>query len=294
LRVAGDYIKSMHDGASIWMSDPTWANHPAIFKAAGLPMKTYPYFDAASNAVAFDAMMAALKEVPGGDVVLLHGGCHNPTGVDLTTEQFAEVGKLLADRKALPLIDFAYQGFANGIEPDAAGLRALSKVVDELIVCSSFSKNFGLYNERVGALTLVGKTEAIAQAVLSQVKICIRRCYSNPPAHGAAIVTTIVNDAKLRAQWEVELAEMRDRINGMRRLFADTLTSKGVSLSAGGNGFIADQRGMFSLSGLTKDHVKALREQFSIYIVGSGRINVAGMTEQNIPRLCDAIAKVCA
>jgi aspartate/tyrosine/aromatic aminotransferase len=293
LRIAGDYLKTMHDGASLWLSDPTWANHPAVFQAAGLPIKTYPYLDTASNTVAFESMTAALQEVPAGDVVLLHGGCHNPTGVDLTPEQFTAVGRLLTDRKALPLIDFAYQGLAVGLEEDAAGLRALSQVVDEFLVCSSFSKNFGLYNERVGALTIVAASEAAAQAVLSQIKLNVRRCYSNPPAHGAAIVTTILNDSGLRAEWEVELKQMRDRINGMRHFFATTLDEKGVSLSPGGNGFITAQRGMFSMSGLNREQVGRLRDEFSIYVVGSGRINVAGMTERNMPYLCDAIAKVC-
>lgn len=292
LRVAGDYLNSMHPGAKIWMSEPTWANHPAVFKAAGLEVATYPYFDAATNALDFDAMMAGLEKVSAGDVVLLHACCHNPTGVDPTPEQFTEIGKLLASKKALPLVDFAYQGFGIGIEEDAAGLRALAAEVGEFILCSSFSKNFGLYNERTGAMTVVSGSKEATAAVLSQVKVCVRRNYSNPPAHGAAIVTTIMNDDALRSQWEQELAEMRDRINGMRKLFADTLTSKGVSLLPAGNGFVTAQKGMFSMSGLSKDEVAALREQFAIYIVGSGRINVAGMTEQNMEYLCNGIAKV--
>lgn len=292
LRVAGDYLHTIHPASSIWVSDPTWANHPAVFKAAGLALKTYPYLDKAANSLDFDAMMAGLDKVPAGDVVLIHGGCHNPTGVDPTPEQFAAVGKLLAGRGALPLLDFAYQGFAIGLEQDAAGLRALSETVEEFLVCSSFSKNFGLYNERVGALTIVTGSEQVTRTVLSQAKLTVRRNYSNPPAHGAAIVTTVFNDAELRPQWESELAGMRDRINGTRRLFADKLTARGVSLMPGGNEFVTRQRGMFSMSGLNKDHVAALREQFSIYIVGSGRINVAGMTEQNMDYLCDAIAKL--
>ncbi len=294
LRVAGDYLHATHGGARIWLSDPTWANHPAVFGAAGLEIKTYPYFDAAKGALDFDAMRSGLEKVPAGDVVLLHGGCHNPTGVDPSPEQFAAIGKLLAERKALPLVDFAYQGFAQGLEEDAAGVRALSQTVDELVICSSFSKNFGLYNERVGALTVVTGSPQVTQAVLSQLKLVVRRNYSNPPAHGAAIVVTILDDPQLRSAWQKELAQMRDRINGMRGLFAETLTAKGVSLLTDGNGFITRQRGMFSMSGLSRQNVDALREQYAIYIVGSGRINVAGMTEQNMEYLCDAIAKVKA
>jgi aspartate/tyrosine/aromatic aminotransferase len=292
LRVAGDYLHTMHPGASLWLSQPTWANHPAVFKAAGLEVKSYPYLDATTNTLDFEAMTAALAKVPAGDVVLLHAGCHNPTGVDPSLEQFAALGKLLAERKALPLVDFAYQGFAVGLEEDARGLRALGEHVDEFVVCSSFSKNFALYNERVGALTIVTGDEKTSQAILSHAKTAVRRNYSNPPAHGASIVTTVYNDPALRTQWEGELAQMRDRINGMRKLWADTLTSHGVSLLPSGNEFITRQHGMFSMSGLSKDEVGALREEYSIYIVGSGRVNVAGMNEANMPYLCDAIAAV--
>ncbi|MHC4995219.1 MAG: amino acid aminotransferase [Planctomycetota bacterium] len=289
LRVAGDYIHKLHPGATLWMSDPTWANHNAVFAAAALPTKSYPYFDAANNSLDFDAMIGALKEIPAGDVVLLHGCCHNPTGVDPTPEQWAQIGQVLAANGVLPLVDFAYQGFAIGIEEDAAGLRALAGEVDELMVCSSFSKNFGLYNERVGALTFVAKTPEHLASVMSQVKICVRTNYSNPPAHGAAIVTTILGDADLRAQWEVEVKEMRDRINGMRELMVKTLAAKGVDRDMG---FITAQKGMFSFSGLNKEQVQKLRDDYAIYIVGSGRINVAGLTEGNMERFCDAFASV--
>lgn len=292
LRLAGDYLHAMHPQATLWLSDPTWANHPAIFQAAGLNTRSYSYFDPATNALDFDAVINALKELPAGDVVLLHGGCHNPTGVDPTPEQFGQIGDVLADRGVLPLVDFAYQGFGDGIEEDAAGLRTLIQRVPEMIICSSFSKNFGLYCDRVGAMTVVAANADATQAVLSQLMVCARRNYSNPASHGGSIVATIFNDDKLRPAWEMELAEMRNRINGMRKLFADTLTGKGVSLLPGGNDFITRQRGMFSMSGLNKGHVARLRSEFAIYIVGSGRINVAGMTESNMDYLCDAIAKV--
>jgi aspartate/tyrosine/aromatic aminotransferase len=289
LRVAGDYLKAKHPNTTVWMSDPTWANHPAVFTAAGLQQAKYAYFDATKNALAFGQMLDSLKQVSAGDAVLIHACCHNPSGVDLTPEQFGQVGELLTERKALPLVDFAYQGFASGLEQDAAGLRALAAKVPEFMVCSSFSKNFGLYNERTGALTVVAGQTAAAQAVLSHVKVVVRRNYSNPPSHGGAIVTTILGDAELSAQWETELTTMRDRINGMRRLFASTLEAKGANRDFS---FITQQRGMFSFSGLNKDQVAALREKHSIYIVGSGRINVAGMTEANMPRLCEAIVSV--
>lgn len=289
LRVAGDYLHTLHPNAAIWMSEPTWPNHPGIFKAAGLEVKTYPYFDAETNALTFNKMIEALGQVPAGDVVLLHGCCHNPTGVDPTPEQWTQIGDLLLERGAVPLIDFAYQGFAKGIDEDAAGLRAIAEKCPELLVCSSFSKNFGLYNERVGALTLVANNAEQARNVFSQLKLVIRVNYSNPPAHGAAIVATIVSDSDLRARWEVELAEMRDRINSIRQTFVDTLKAHGVDRDFS---FITAQNGMFSFSGLTKDQVRTLRDNDAIYIVGSGRINVAGITPANIDRLCASIAKV--
>lgn len=289
LRVAADYLAGNHPGATLWLSDETWPNHPAIFEAAGLPMKRYPYFDAKANALDFDAMLAGLADAAAGDVVLLHGCCHNPTGVDLSNEQWGKIAELCAQKGLLPLLDFAYQGFADGIEEDAAGLRTLVGKVDELIVCGSFSKNFGLYNERVGSLTFVAKTPDAAAAVQSQVKSCIRRNYSNPPAHGAAVVMTILNDPALTAQWHGELAEMRDRINGTRSLFVNTLADKGANRDFT---FITRQRGMFSYSGLNKDQVAQLRDKHGVYIVGSGRINVAGMTDANMDSLCKAIVSV--
>jgi len=289
LRVAADYLRSQHAGASVWMSDPTWVNHPKVFEAAGLSVRTYPYFDAAGNRVDFDAMLGALATAPAGDVILLHGGCHNPTGADLSRAQWQSVAKLLAERKLLPLVDFAYQGFGTGLDEDAEGVRLLAAELPELFVCSSFSKNFGLYNERTGALTVLAGTTEVADAVLSQLKSCIRSNYSNPPAHGGAIVRAVLADPGLRKRWVVELAEMRDRINGMRREFVKLLAAKGAKRDFG---FIAEQRGMFSFSGLTKAQVERLRDDFAIYAVGSGRINVAGMTPANIGPLTDAIVAV--
>ena len=289
LRVAADYLRAQHEGATVWLSEPTWPNHPSIFAAAGVPTAGYRHFDADTNGLDFHGMVEALKGAEPGDVVLLHGCCHNPTGVDPSPEQWGELARLLRERRLLPLLDFAYQGFADGIEEDAAGLRAVAEVCPEMFICSSFSKNFGLYNERVGALTVVADTPDTAAAVMSQAKICIRRNYSNPPAHGAKVVATVLGDEGLREQWQGEVAAMRRRINEMRSLFVETLKAKGAARDFS---FIADQRGMFSFSGLTKEQVQALRELHSIYIVGSGRISVAGMTATNMDRLCGAIVEV--
>lgn len=289
LRVAADLIHKLMPGTRVWLSNPTWPNHPGIFQAAGLPIGTYPYFDATTNGVAFDAMLGALAEIPSGDAVLLHVCCHNPTGVDLTREQWRAVADVVAERGLLPILDFAYQGFANGLAEDAVGLLELARPGAELLVANSYSKNFGLYAERAGALTVVAKDAQGAETMLSHVKQAIRANFSNPPVHGGAIVSTILNDPALRREWEDEVAEMRDRINAMRHLFVETLNEKGVQRDFS---FIARQRGMFSFSGLTPEQVKALRDQYAIYIVGSGRISVAGMTSDSMDYLCAAIADV--
>ncbi len=289
LRVAADYLSKQHAGTTVWVSDPTWVNHPQIFAAAGLPQQTYKYFDKANNGLDIEGMLASLEKVAPGDVVLLHACCHNPSGVDPTAEQWQRIADVLAQRGAVPLVDFAYQGFGDGIEEDARGLKILASKLNELFICSSFSKNFGLYNERTGAVTVVAKSPAVADAVLSQLKICIRVNYSNPPAHGGSIVSTILGDAELRQRWEGELAQMRERIAQMRTAFVRELAAKGVQRDFS---FIEQQKGMFSFSGLTKEQVERLRADHAVYVVGSGRINVAGMTETNIGPLAEAIAAV--
>ena len=292
LRVAADYLKQNHPDATVWLSDPTWANHPAVFAAAGVATRTYRYLDEATNTLDLAGMLEDMRAVAAGDVVLMHGCCHNPTGVDPTPEQWREIAELLHEKGLLPLIDFAYQGFGDGLEADVAGLRVVVEVCGEALICSSFSKNFGLYRERVGALTVVAQSPAAAEAVGSQLKTVIRRNYSNPPAHGGEVVRVILGDASLRQQWEAELADMRGRIHHMRTAFARGLDERGVKLSPEGNGFVSRQKGMFTMSGLSKAQVQQLRERDSIYIVGSGRINVAGMTEDNLPVLCDAVRDV--
>jgi aspartate/tyrosine/aromatic aminotransferase len=289
LRVAAELVQAVRPGATVWMSEPTWPNHPAIFAAGGLKVANYPYYDAASRGLAIGPMLAALESAPAGDIVLLHGCCHNPSGVDPTVEQWSQIAQVVKRRGLLPLVDFAYQGFGEGLAEDAAGMLTIAGAVDELLVCSSFSKNFGLYNERVGALTVVAASAVDAERALGHVKLRIRANYSNPPAHGAAVVATILGDAALRTQWEQELTAMRERIHRMRHLFVERLAAAGVQRDFS---CLTRQRGMFSFSGLTPEQVKTLKEKYAIYIVGSGRINVAGMTEGNMDTLCKAIAEV--
>ena len=289
LRVAGEFIKRQLGAPRIWISNPTWANHNGVFTAAGLETVQYSYYNAEAKDKDFSAMVADLEKAAPGDVVLLHGCCHNPTGIDPTAEEWETLAKLCAEKELLPMFDFAYQGFAKGVEEDAAGLRTFAKFNKEILVASSFSKNFGLYNERVGAFTLVAEKEDIAAQAFSQVKAIIRSIYSNPPAHGAAVVTYVLNNAELRAEWEKEVAEMRDRIQEMRGLFVTTLKEQGVEADFS---FIERQNGMFSFSGLSKEQVARLKEEFGIYIVGSGRISVAGMTKANMAPLCQGIAAV--
>lgn len=289
LRVVADFLHENFPTASVWLSDPTWPNHLGIFAAAGVPTKTYPYFDQPTNSLAFERMLAAIDTIPAGDVILLHGCCHNPTGIDPTAKEWRQIIQAIAKRGLLPLLDFAYQGFGEGLEQDAAGVREFAEAGGDLIVCSSFSKNFGLYRERVGALSLVCSTKESTAAVQSQINRAVRANYSNPPAHGAAIVETILRDQSLRESWENELAHMRGRINGMRQQLVDALEAQGVP---GGYSFITKQRGMFSFSGLSQTQVEQLREQYAIYLVGSGRINVAGLTPANIDRVAEAIGAV--
>ena len=289
LRVAGQFLKKINPDATVWVSDPTWPNHNGIFGDAGFTVEKYTYYNAQTRTMDFDGMLASMKTMAAGDIVLLHACCHNPSGIDPTVEQWEQIAQVINDRNLLPLMDFAYQGLGRGLDEDAEGLRIVAAAVEEMVICSSFSKNFGLYKERVGAITLKGgSTEAIDKA-FSNLKTTIRRLYSTPPAHGGAIVTTIMNDAALRAEWEDEVAQIRRRIAEMRKLFVATLKAKGVEQDFS---FLTNQYGMFSFSGLNPEQVKTLKEKHSIYIVGSGRINVAGMTKDNMDRLCGAVAEV--
>ncbi len=289
LRVAADFIANQTSAKRIWISNPSWPNHKNVFSAVGLEVLEYAYYDAANHALDFDGLLNSLKQAQAGDVVLFHGCCHNPTGIDTTAEQWAQLAELSAANGWLPLFDFAYQGFANGLEEDAQGLRIFAAKHQELIVASSYSKNFGLYNERVGACTIVAADAETADRAFSQVKAAIRANYSNPPSHGAAVVATILGNDALRAMWEQELTDMRQRIHRMRQLFVNTLQEKGAQQDFS---FIIQQNGMFSFSGLTKEQVLRLREEFGVYAVNSGRVNVAGMTPDNMAPLCEAIVAV--
>ena len=229
LRIAAEFINTCRPGATIWVSNPTWANHQGVFSAAGLNVKEYPYYDYANKCLDFDGMVAALKELSADDVVLLHACCHNPSGMDLNQAQWASVAELAKEIGFLPLVDMAYQGFGTGLDEDAQGLRLLANTVEELILCSSCSKNFGLYRERIGACSIVGKSAEAMEVISSVLMPIVRVNYSMPPAHGAALVETILGSEELTTQWHGELAEMRDRINHMRQLLVDKLTENGVS-----------------------------------------------------------------
>ncbi|MFY0665911.1 MAG: aspartate/tyrosine/aromatic aminotransferase [Natronospirillum sp.] len=289
LRLAAEFMTRQLGVKTIWLSEPTWGNHNSVFAAAGLAIKTYRYFDADTKGLDIDGMLADLAQVQAGDAVLLHGCCHNPTGVDPTIAQWGQITQVVKQQQALPFVDFAYQGFGNGVEEDAAGLRLLVEQIPEVIIASSFSKNFGLYNERVGAITLVAASADEAAAVLSQIKVLIRAIYSNPPFHGAAVVSTILHDPELTARWHQEVAAMRSRILDLRQAFVDGLKAQGVGQDFS---FIAQQKGMFSFSGLNKEQVQRLRDEYAIYMVGSGRMNVAGMSTERMAYLCKAIAAV--
>lgn len=289
LRVSAEFIKRQVGDVKVWISNPTWANHMGVFTAAGLETVQYSYYNAETKDMDFEAALADLANAAPGDIVLLHGCCHNPTGIDPDASQWQKLADLCVEKQLLPMFDFAYQGFAKGVEDDAQGLRIFAEKCKELLVASSFSKNFGLYNERVGAFTLVAENAEVAATAFSQVKSIARVIYSNPPAHGAAIVTEILNDAALREEWEQEVADMRDRIQEMRILFVQTLKDLGVEADFS---FIERQNGMFSFSGLNKEQVNRLKDEFGIYIVGSGRISVAGMTKANMLPLCKGIAAV--
>ncbi|MGC6247079.1 amino acid aminotransferase [Bisgaard Taxon 45] len=289
LRIAAEFIKRQTKAQNVWISTPTWPNHNAIFNAVGMTIREYRYYDAEKKCLDWDNLIADLSNASEGDVVLLHGCCHNPTGIDPTPAQWQQLAKMSEEKGWLPLFDFAYQGFANGLEEDAFGLRTFAKNHKELLVASSYSKNFGLYSERVGAFTLVAETEQVAATALTQVKTIIRTLYSNPASHGAATVSIVLKDSQLRTEWENELTEMRERIKQMRSQFVELLKTFAAEHDFS---FIIDQNGMFSFCGLNPAQMDRLKEEFAIYAVRSGRINVAGITEQNIRYLCESIAKV--
>lgn len=289
LRIGADFLRRFFPESAVWISAPSWENHRALFEAAGFTVHTYPYYDPQTHGLDFEAMIGALQSLPPKSIVVLHACCHNPTGVDLTPEQWRIVADLFQSSDLIPFIDFAYQGFAESLEADAFAVRAFANAGIPCLIASSFSKSFSLYRERVGALSILTASAEESKRVLSQLKRVIRTNYSNPASHGAQIVGLVLADPELRARWEAELGEMRNRIQVMRTLFVKTLRAKGAN---GDFGFIEKQRGMFSYSGLPVDAVRRLRSEYSLYIVESGRICVAAMNSRNMGYICEAIAQV--
>ncbi len=289
LKVGADFLRRFLPEPVIYISKPSWENHRALFEAAGFEVKEYAYYSPEQHGLDFAAMRTALQALPKGSLVLLHTCCHNPTGADLSPAQWDEVVTLCKERAFVPFLDFAYQGFGDGIEQDAYAVRAFAEANLPFVISSSFSKSFSLYRERVGAFTLVASTADEAKRVTSQLKRVIRTNYSNPSSHGGQVVALVLSDPELRKKWEAELTEMRERIQRMRSLFVEKLSSLGVKRDFS---FIRDQKGMFSYSGLELEPVRRLRSEFGIYIVDSGRICVAAMNEKNIGGICEAIAKV--
>jgi aspartate aminotransferase len=289
LRVAAEFVLRCRPGATIHVPDPTWANHVPLLGDAGLEIREYPYFDRARSTLRFDAMAAHLERLAPGDLVLLHGCCHNPCGADLAPGQWEAVLDLAQRRGFTPFVDLAYQGFGDGLDEDAFGVRLLADALPELIVASSCSKNFGLYRERTGAVVLLSRDPRSAETTRSQLLNVIRGIYSMPPAHGGAIVDEILGDRALRQAWEGELEEMRNRINTLRALLVERFAARG---DGGRFEFIARQRGMFSFLGIDPAQVETLRDQHAIYLLDSSRINVAGESHTNIDRLCDAVMSV--
>jgi len=289
LKIGADFLKRLYPDAKVAISDPSWENHRALFEAAGFPVVNYAYYDAPSHGLNFAGMVESLKSFPANTIVVLHACCHNPTGVDLSAEQWKQVVELVKERNLIPFLDMAYQGFADGIDPDGAAVRLFADSGLPFFVSSSFSKSFSLYGERVGALSIVTTGKDEAQRVMSQVKRVIRTNYSNPPTHGGTVVATVLNSPELRAMWEEELAEMRDRIKLMRHALVDKLAAKGVKTDFS---FVKAQRGMFSYSGLTSAQVDRLRNEHGIYAVGTGRICVAALNSRNIDAVVNAIAAV--
>ncbi len=289
LRVIAEMIAKNFPQNSIWISQPTWPNHPALFEAAGLHVKSFPYLDATKTGLDLTSLLDTLREQgKAGELVCLHACCHNPTGIDPSEEQWRTISQLLAEKKMIPFLDFAYLGFGKGIEEDCRPLQILLEHNPEVCVALSFSKNFGLYSERVGASIVISRDEKAAACVLSQLKFTVRTIYSNPPRHGGSIVATIWNDHDLREQWFGEVNDMRNRIHSMRHGLVDGLRKTGVDRDFA---FLLRQQGMFSYTGLNALQVDWLKQHKGVYMVGTGRINVAGLTPRNIQDVATAIGE---
>jgi aspartate aminotransferase len=291
LRVAAGMIMRASPSASVWVSDPSWANHVPLLGGAGLKLQPYPYYDTEQHTIRIDEMLAALREAPAGDIVLLHGCCHNPSGMDPSKDEWRAIADVIVERELVPFIDVAYQGFAEDLDHDAFVVRHMAGLVREMIVSTSCSKNFGLYRDRVGTLSLLAADSATRDVVNSQVNNLVRTIYSVPPDHGAAVVSLILNDEELRRDWLVELAEMRERLKSMRVLLNDALIEK-----APGHDFshLVRATGMFCFLGISAAQVARLKKDFGVYMVDSSRINVAGITPHNVTYLADSIAATLA
>ena len=289
LKVGADFIKRWLPDSALWVSDPTWDNHRAMFEGAGVTVHTYPYHDAATGGLRFDAMLATLRALPRQSVVLLHACCHNPTGVDLSREQWAQLIPVLQERGLLPYLDLAYQGYGDGIEADAFAVRALASAGLHFFIANSFSKSMSVYGERAGALSVVCRDAAEAELVLGQLKATVRRNYSSPAIHAAGIVSRVLGDPALRRSWEADVAAMRERIQGMRRSLHARLAALRPDHD---HGYLLSQRGMFSYTGLSAAQVDRLREDFGVYLVRSGRVCVAGLNSGNLERTAAAMAAV--
>jgi aromatic-amino-acid transaminase len=289
LKVGADFLRRWLPSSEVWVSDPTWDNHRAMFEGAGIRVHTYPYYDAATGGLAFDAMCSALAGLPERSVVLLHAGCHNPTGVDLRPPQWDRLLPLLSERRLLPYLDLAYQGYGDGLDEDAYAVRRLADTGRPFVVANSFSKSMSVYGERAGALSFVCTDRAEAELVLGQLKATVRRNYSSPPIHAAGIVARVLGDPQLRAIWESEVAAMRERILAMRRSLHGVLTAR---LPGRDFGYFLSQRGMFSYTGLSAAQVDRLRDEHAVYLVRSGRMCVAGLSTKTVERVAEAMASV--
>jgi len=289
LRVAAAVLIRAREGATVWASEPTWANHVPLLGSAGLQLKPYPYYDTQNHVLNIDAMLDALRAAPKGDVVLLHACCHNPSGLDPSEQEWQAITDIIVERELLPFVDSAYQGFARGVEDDAFAIRHMAARVPEMIVSTSCSKNFGLYRDRVGTLSFLSADAATQAIVSSQANNCVRTLYSVPPDHGAAVVSTILHDSELHAEWLDEVNDMRARLQGMRALLNDALIEKTPN-----NDFshLVRANGMFCFLGISAEQVAKLKQDFGIYMVDSSRINVAGITAENVGYLSDSIAAV--
>ena len=289
LKVGADFLKFYFPNSQVWVSDPTWENHIAIFNGAGFTVNTYPWYDTATNGVKFDALLEKLSTLPAQSIVLLHPCCHNPTGADLTNAQWDEVTRVLKDRELIPFLDIAYQGFGGGMEEDAYAIRSIAAAGLPALVSNSFSKIFSLYGERVGGLSIVCDDAEEAARVLGQLKATVRRNYSSPPNFGAQVVSCVLNNPELKASWLAEVEAMRLRIIEMRQVLVDALTQ---AVPGKNFDFLLRQRGMFSYTGLSAAQVDRLRNEFGVYLIASGRVCMAGLNRNNVHQVAEAFAAV--